>query len=96
MARKSIKFQVIWASPRGFANEGSYIHGSESDLNTFCENFDYTSGVITVISSHRNSGTAATTAYKLARRDRKNTPKCEVCNIDSFHVSKVLDQQDEE
>jgi hypothetical protein len=89
MATTNTKYQVIWVSPRGFANEGSYVHGSESELDAFCEKFDYTSGMVSTISNHRNSGTAAAAAARLAKRDIKNTPSHEICSIDSLHVSEM-------
>ena len=87
---KAIKHQVIWVSPNGFANEGNYVHGTDAQLNELCEKFDYTRGMTSEISNHRSAVAAEKNAKRLAKRDRRDTPSHEFCNIDSAHVSEYI------
>lgn len=75
------KFAVVWFSPRGFANEGSYYYGTEAEMEELHESYDPYQARYSYISGHRTLAAAEAKAEKLAKRDRRETPKHELCHI---------------
>jgi len=86
----STKFAVVWFSPRGFANEGSYFYGTEAEMEKLHESYDQYQSRYSYISGHRTFDAAQSKAEKLARRDHRDSPKHEVCHISAAPFSDYL------
>ena len=77
----STKFAVVWFSPRGFANEGSYFYGTEAEMEQLHESYDPCQSRYSYIGGNRTLDAAQANAERLARRDRRETPRGELCHI---------------
>lgn len=72
-------YQVKWVSPRGFANEGTYLYGK---VGTFLEDEYFAlvkesanrgeCGKIVTLSQHKTLEAARTAAKKIERTDRRS------------------------
>jgi hypothetical protein len=80
----SIKYSVVWFSPRGFANEGGYYYGTEAEAEKLHADYDQYRAKYSFVSDHRTLDAAKAKAEKLAKRDRRATPSHEICNIDAI------------
>ncbi len=79
MKTKKAVYQVVWFSPRGFSNEGSYIYGTAEEIDAIeCDPYQ---SVMTIMSNHRTLVAAEVAAEKRAKRDIRSTPSHEICNI---------------
>lgn len=60
-----------WFSPRGFANEGTYYHGTHDAWREFCRPLDAAVSRWAVVSRHRTAEAAQARAEAEARRSAK-------------------------
>lgn len=84
-----MKFQSAWISPRGFANEGTYIYGTKEEVSAVVDQSDI-SNVRYNISDHKRLDAAQAKAEKGARTDIKNTPSHEICAIGVCHATEMF------
>ena len=89
-APASTKFAVVWFSPRGFANEGSYFYGTETEMEQLHEAYDPTASGYSYQSGHLTLAAAEAKAVKLARRACSETPSHELCCIKAAPFSDYL------
>jgi len=89
------QYSVLWFSPRGFANEGTYYYGLTSRIEKFLETCDSDNVNIKWHWDKRNFRSLAT-AEKAARilcnRDHRDTPAHEICCIGYASVEEWLEQ----
>lgn len=92
MTRTSkLQYQSVWVSPRGFANEGSYVYGLKAEIEQLFERYrDSENAGWDHVSYHRTVDAAQGKCERLSRRDHTNTPSHELCCIDAVHVSEML------
>ena len=84
---KNAKYSVVWFSPRGFANEGTYYYGTEAEAAKLHEDYDQYQAKYSWISDHKSLSKAREVAEKKARSARRETPSHEICNIDAAPFS---------
>ena len=87
------KFQSVFYSPRGFANEGTYIYGTREEVKEFFDRrnigTDYDAGWYDV-RYHRRIDTARNRAETETRQARRMYQRnSELCNICAHHVSDI-------
>jgi hypothetical protein len=67
-------YACYWLSPRGFANEGTYLYGTIEDCRKAVEPYyDNTNSVYTLLSRHETIEAAQARAEKESRISRKRT-----------------------
>ena len=86
------QYCVWWCSPRGVANEGSYVYGSAADVveALICEELCGLKSEISLISEHRTFDAAQLAAINHARRDYKKAPKHDICGYCVINAAKFL------
>lgn len=90
IAPASTKFAVVWFSPRGFSNEGSYFYGTEVEMEQLHEACDPMVSRYSYKSGHRTLEAAECKAEKLARRACSESPSHELCCIKAAPFSDYL------
>lgn len=85
-------YQVAWFSPRGFANEGSYVFGDKDALAECMAKYESdTDAVFDVVKDNLSTMIEAKkSAENRARNDAKNTPEHDKCSISSMGTDEFL------
>jgi hypothetical protein len=84
-------FVVVWFSPRNFANEGTYFYGKKDEGRKLFNNFDPCNSSFCFISGHKTIASAKAKSEALVARDKKLSPKHELCRIYSAPFSKYFE-----
>ena len=97
-----MKYQTIWISTRGFANEGNYVFGSEHDVQRvwYAKRDANPDARYRLESSHRTLAASRRSADKLnrfeARSARRNAYQCYIGVIDAAEYVSTLSADDPE
>jgi hypothetical protein len=95
-----MKYQTIWISTRGFANEGVYAFGAEADVQRtwYAYRDNNNDARYSVQSTHRTLDAARRSAEKLVQLEknsaRRNAYQCTISTLDAAEYVSYLGPDD--
>lgn len=95
MSEREFPFAVFWVSPRGFANEGTWLYGPIADLRARVEPLKgNVNAQFWRESWHKSFGAARRVAITMARADHARTPSHEICVVGACAVDDETGERD--
>lgn len=84
------KYQSAWYSSRGFANEGCYVYGTESEMDKFSDTLDLTQSKWLMVKTHNTLHGASMRCVSHANKDNAESPDHEYCDIGCAHIAEFI------